>query len=334
MKKQTVGAIAVAATLGATTLAWSSPASAELNTRCVGEAGAVTVPGDLVVPRGEVCILTGTTVQGDVRVARNADLLADGATIGGRVAANNNAYFEAVGSTVDGEVVLNGAYGSYLESSDLGARVLTRPNAITDTGGFVYTFQSSVSGSLVSRSAELFVEASEIGGTVNSRNSLYADLYESFVDGRVLVRNNERGGVVCASAVQGDSRFVGNGVVVQLGSDGPFADCADGSYWGGDVTANRNTGGVFVDNNIVNGDLTLRNNDPVAQVGDDNMIRGEIVGQYEDWDAAAPMTLQHRSVAPQSNPQRRDNILDQKIEQRHAGAVKSAARAGAAHIGR
>lgn len=334
MRKQTTAVLAAAATLAAGGLAWAAPASAELTTRCVGEGGAVTVPGDLVVPRDSSCTLTGTTVTGDVRVRPGANLIAQDATIEGRVVAADNAYFEAINSTVGGQVALNGAYGSYLDNSDLSDRVITRPGGSSDIGGFVYTFETDIAGNLVSRSGELFVESTEIGGTVNSRSSLYTDLYESFVDGRMIVRGNELGSVVCASAVQGESRFVDNTELVQLGSDGPFADCAGGSYWGDNVTVNGSTGGVYVDNSIVNGDLTLRNNDPVAQVGDNAMVRGEIRGDYEDWDGSAPMTLQRRSAAPESAPEQRDDLLEKKIAKRHQAAVNSADRAGTAGIGR
>ena len=334
MKKQTVGAIAIAATVGASGLAWAAPATADLTTRCVGEAGDVTVPGNLVVPRDKSCTLTGTTVNGDVRVAPGADLIAEDVTIGGRVVAAEDAYFEATTSSVGGEVILRAAYGSYFDNTDVGARVLTTPNANVDAGGFVYTFESDFAANLVSRSGEVFVESTEIGGAVNSNASLYTDVYESFVDGRMHVRNNELGSVVCASAVQDASRFIGNNEVVQLGSDGPFADCDGGSYWGSNVAANNNNGGVYVDNNIVNGDLTLRNNDPIAQVGANNMVRGQIIGDYEDWDGSAPAAKQQRSLSAQSAPERRDNILDQKVEQRHTTAVKSAHRAGDANLGR
>lgn len=66
---------------GATAL----PAQADLFTGCVGTGGAVTVPGDLVVPSSKSCILDGTTVEGRVTVQSGTDLIATDATVKGAV---------------------------------------------------------------------------------------------------------------------------------------------------------------------------------------------------------------------------------------------------------
>src|SRR5690606_15784208 len=66
-------------------IALAAPANADLVTRCVGEGGAVTVPGDLVVPAGKTCWLDGTTVEGNVRVQAGADLIVTGGTLKGSV---------------------------------------------------------------------------------------------------------------------------------------------------------------------------------------------------------------------------------------------------------
>lgn len=330
MKKRTV-AIATAAAACAMSLTTAEPASADLTTRCVGEGGAVTVPSDLVVPRGRSCTLTGTKVLGDVRVAKGADLIANDVSVEGRVRVAEDAYFDTTGTSVDGPVRMRSSYGAHFDASAFGSRVNARPNANTDHGGFVFALESEVSGNVVARKSELFLEDSEIGGTVKSRGSLYTDVYGSFIDGRLLVRDNRLGSMVCAAVVQGSSRFVGNGEVVQLGSDGPVANCAGASYWGGNVTVNDSTGGVYVDHNIVNGNLTLRRNDPVAQLGDSNRVRGKVRGEYEDMTSAKKPQL--RSMAPNSATQR-DERLTEKAAKRRSAAVKSADRAGAANIGR
>lgn len=308
-----------------------APASADLVTRCVGEGGAVTVPGDLVVPRGAACSLTGTTVTGDVRVAAGADLVAVDVTVDGRVVVADDAYLDTTGTTVAGEVILSGAFGGYFEGSEIGDRVVTRASASTDTGGFAYAVGSRVTGDLVSRSAEVFAEDSELGGLV-STDSLYADLYSSFVDGTVLVRANEQGSTLCNVAVQGTSRFQNNTGAVQLGSDGPGAACAAGSFWGDDVTVTGTTGGAFVDGNIIDGDLTLRDNDPVALVGQSNLVRGEIRGDFEEWDGTDPSSIASTSEQG-SDPQQRRATLEDKVEQRQQQARKSAEQAGAADLG-
>lgn len=54
-------------------------------THCVGEGGAVTVPGDLLVSVGSNCVLEGTTVTGDVQITTGADPVADDITVEGDV---------------------------------------------------------------------------------------------------------------------------------------------------------------------------------------------------------------------------------------------------------
>lgn len=329
MKKQ-FHVLLATGSLALSTLVVAAPANADLVTRCVGEGGAVTVPGDLVVPRDASCSLTGTTVTGDVRVAAGADLIAADVSVGGRVVVAEDGYFDATDSTVAGEVVLTGAFGSSLQTSEVGDRVLTRPSAGTETGGFVLAVSSQVTGALVSRSGEVLAEDSELGA-LDSRDSLYTDLYGSFVDGTVLVRANEQGSTLCNVAVQGTSAFQDNADAVQLGSDGPRTDCAAGSYWGDDVTVTGTTGGVFVDENIVNGDLTLRGNDPVALVGGSNLVRGALLGEYEEWDGSEPDLVASQSAQP--DPQQRRAVLEDRVEQRQQDAVESADRAGAADLG-
>jgi hypothetical protein len=96
MKKLSIPlAFAASALIAAGEMMTLAPtAQASLVTRCVGEGGNVTVPGDLVVPAGQSCWLEGTTVQGNVKVRKNADLVADGATFQGRVHAGKNGYVD------------------------------------------------------------------------------------------------------------------------------------------------------------------------------------------------------------------------------------------------
>src|SRR5699024_25307 len=68
---------------------------------------------------------------------------------------------------------------------------------------------------------------------------------------------------------------------VQVGSDGPAADCNGASYWGGNVRVDGNTGGVVIDDNIISGTLRLADNTPTAQVGENNRVRGGINGPHE-----------------------------------------------------
>jgi hypothetical protein len=54
----------------------ASTAQAAEDTVCVSALGPVTVPGDLIVPEGQVCDLAGTRVLGDTKVEDAAELYA------------------------------------------------------------------------------------------------------------------------------------------------------------------------------------------------------------------------------------------------------------------
>ncbi|MVA75056.1 hypothetical protein GC722_03285 [Auraticoccus sp. F435] len=330
MKRKILALTASAGIVMASSIALASPAEAALVTRCIGEGGAVTVPGDLVVPANQVCTLDGTTVQGNVRVQAGADLVLDGVTIEGNVVANANSYVEAVDSTVAGQVNLRGAFGSYLEGTSVAGNVATRPTAEVETAGFVLTADSSVGGNLVSQAGEVLLETSEVAGNVNSAGSYYTDLYESWVDGNLSVTGNELGGIACAVSIGGTTTYDGNADLVQLGSDGPTTSCEGSSFFGDDVTLSGNTGGVYVDNAIVSGDLALSGNDPVAQVGAGNRVRGDVTGEYEDWAGDADAQL--RTLAKAEQPQSRKDALQSKIADRGADAEAEAAEAGPARL--
>src|SRR5699024_7658471 len=120
-----------------------APAQAALTTHCVGEAADVTVPGDLVVPRGESCALSGVTVDGDVRVSPGADLVADGLTVDGRIAVQADAYLDLADSTVSGNVVNRGSFGVYLDNTDLNAYTA---NANVNPDTFLWTLGTTFSG--------------------------------------------------------------------------------------------------------------------------------------------------------------------------------------------
>lgn len=331
MKRRIFAITAAAGLVVGSSLALATPASADLVTRCIGQGGAVTVPGDLVVPKNQVCTLDGTTVQGNVRVAAGADLIMNDVTVEGNVNGADNAYVEVNGSSVGGQLVLRGAFGAYLDGASVAGNVATRTSATVDQGGFVLTNDATLGGNLVSGSGEVLLESSELAGNLTSTDSYYTDVYDSFIDGNVSVSGGELGGVACAVVVGGTSTYTGNAGVVQLGANGPSTECEGTSYWGDDVAATDNTGGVYVNNDIVNGDLTLTGNDPVAQVGADNRVRGAVNGEFEEWDgeAAAP---QARTMARSAAPESRKDALQGKIADRGADAEAEAAEEGPANL--
>lgn len=324
----TAGCLATAAgvTVGA------APASAApLTTRCDGQAGPVTVPGDLVVPAGRSCALNGTVILGAVRVAAGADLLLDQVRIEGPVAIRADGYLDAYESSLRGVVRAREAYGVVLDASSAGAGFSGRGAGDPYTGGFFFSQDSEIGGDLDVRDGEVYLAGSAVRGSVTSVDNTYTDVLDSTLTGDITVTNNSEGGAFCASEVDGDALYQRNAGLLQLGGDGPLADCDGVNYWGGDVAVSDNIGGVLVSGNIVRGDLSGAGNDP-APTGEDNRVRGQLAGQFVDLQPTpeddAALEARRLTVDPQDDAAE----LTAKRDQRRADATARAASAGAAAL--
>ena len=150
-------------------------------------------------------------------------------------------------------------------------------------------------------------------------------MHDSFVDGTLSVLNSATGSVVCGSAVRGKATFAGNLGGVQLGPNGSLDGCASGGYWGRDVSVTNTTGGVTVDDNIIDGKLTTSANNPVAVVAANNRIRGGVAGEQAPAAAAA----QKRSAA---TAEEREAEGEERAQVRRSSAVQEAVAAGAARL--
>jgi hypothetical protein len=128
--------------------------------------------------------------------------------------------------------------------------------------------------------------------------------------------------VVCGSAIRGKATFSGNLGGVQLGPNGTLDGCASGGYWGRDVTISNTTGGVSVDDNIIDGKLTTTNNTPVARVAANNRIRGGVAGEQSLNAAAARLS---KAATARSG-------TDKRVEIRRTDAVEEAVAAGDAGL--
>src|SRR5438067_480448 len=103
MKRFVLLGFALLAVVGV--LAATASASAAGDTACTGALGAVTVDGNLIVPAGAVCLLTGTHVTGNVTAEQgspSAVLRIRGATIDGNVQVQQGANSVIGFSTVVG----------------------------------------------------------------------------------------------------------------------------------------------------------------------------------------------------------------------------------------
>jgi hypothetical protein len=323
MPRRIIAAIATGVAAGGMLLG-VGPASADLVTYCIGTGGAVTVPNDLYVPPDESCDLTGTTITGNVSVAAGANLVVSGGRVGGDVRIAGNGYFDATSSVISGQVVLAaGGYGVYLRGAQSGS-ITVRPKGSATVDSFLFVEGTTVAGGVSAGAGDVRLDQNtQVQGNVNSSGTYYTDVHGSFVDGTLAVLNSGTGSVVCGSAVRGRTTFAGNLGGVQLGPNGGLDSCASGGYFGRDVSITNTTGGVTVDDNIVDGTLTAQSNSPAAVVAPNNRIRGGIVGE-----TGAAVARKGTSMTP---PDREDRA-ESRASARRTSAEAAAEAAGPAHL--
>lgn len=305
-------------------IAAAPAAQADLVTHCIGTGGAVTVPNDLLVPAGESCALTGTTITGNVRVAAGANLVVTGGHVSGEVLVAADGYLDATSTDIGGTVELaSGGYGVFLKDARSGA-VTVRAKGSATIDSFLFTEGSTIGGNVAVGAGEVRLDrTTQVEGNVNSTGTYYTDVHDSFVDGTLSVLNSSTGSVVCGSAVRGRATFAGNLGGVQLGPNGTLDGCASGGYWGRDVSVTNTTGGVTVDDNIIDGKLTVNANTPVAVVAANNRIRGGVAGER-----AAAAAAQKRAATAEE----REAEGEERAQARRTSAVQEAAAAGAARL--
>ena len=260
-------------------VAVTAPSQAALTTRCVGVAGAVTVPGDLVVPADKSCMLDGTVIQGNVRVQSGADLIITGGTIEGNLVAQADAYVDAEDTSVGGNVVSRGSYGVFLTGAEVAGN-LNSPADVT-RGGFLLADRTGIAGNVNDRSGTTLLLSSTVGKQVTGNGNVATDLDDTVVEGRLTVTGTEQGSLLCDSEVHGKATYLDNADAVQIGGTAPWTSCAGSAYFGGDLSIDSTTGGVHLVDAIVRGDLSGDGNSP-SPVGSGNRVRGEISGQFAD----------------------------------------------------
>ncbi|WP_152365112.1 hypothetical protein [Microlunatus speluncae] len=322
MKTRTILALASLAGVALAGAA-TTQASADLVTRCIGTGGAVTVPGDLVVPAGKSCVLEGTIVEGKVTVQAGADLVVTDGTFKGAVIVAENGYLDAYNTAVTGKVTSRGGYGAtFGGGSSLGAGYAGQAPADASVVPFAYFEDTSVTKNVQSVSGELYLGGSKVAGSVTGDGTVYTDVINSTLTGALTVKGSVDGSVVCASEVDGNAAFDGNGTV-QVGGGGLIDDCDDVNYFGGNVLIANNNGGVAVNGNIIRGNLGGEGNDP-APTGADNRVRGTLSGQFVD--------LQPAAAARRAAPEDRELALKEKVAERKAAAVAEGEAAGSAGL--
>lgn len=318
--------------LGVGLVGVAAPASqAAFTTRCVGEGGAVTIPGDLVVPAGRSCVLDGTVIKGNVRVQADADLIITNGRVDGSVTVNNNAYFDAATTKVGGAVNARESFGNLLDDTGI-AGSLTTTNT-TDDVGFVIATDTTVGERVRAVGGSLDLTSSTVGAQVQGIGAEYTDLVDTVVEGALRVDDNTLGSVVCDSEVYGRASLSGNSTGVQLGgtqADGGLRDCTSANYFGGNVTVNDTEGGVWAVDNIIRGNLAGTGNDP-APVGEGNRVRGELRGQFADLQAPGA-AAQRSTMRSQAATAQRADEQQGAAKERKQQATAKADKAGKANL--
>ncbi|WP_049565886.1 hypothetical protein [Nocardiopsis sp. SBT366] len=305
--------------IGGVTL-MAAPAQADLITLCSGHGGAVTLPTDLKVPAGASCFLDGTVIQGKVTVEGDANLHVLGGQIDGGVTVSNGGYFDASDTKVAGDVVNTGSYGTYLEEGTSVAGLSAAPAEGADNDGFVFVVGSSAS-SVDASVGEIYVTDSRLGG-VTAEGVEYVDIFDSVVRGDLSVTDAASGGILADSEVIGDATYSGGNGPVAVGAGAEEGFASSLNYIDGNLTVTGVSGGVYIDNNIVGGDLTTSDNSPTAQVGDNNRVRGGIVTQEVALRAlAAEVTAEFEA---------HEADLEETVEELRAQTIEDALEAGPA----
>lgn len=306
----------------------ASVSSAAFTTTCVGEGGAVTIPGDLVVPAGKMCVLTGTVIQGDVRVMAGADLLITDGSIAGAVSVRSDAYFEAEGTEVGGAITARESFGSRINGSTVAGAVTTINN--TNPGGFVLVEDSDLGGLLRATGGAMDLASSTVADRVLSLGAEFTDVRDSVVDGLLRIDENPRGATLCDSEVYGAASFTANQEMVQVGGsegDGGLFTCDGSNYFGGNLLVRQTDGVSIVAGNIIRGNLAGTDNDPLP-IAYDNRVRGRVTGQFAQIGEQGLAGSLTGTSAPQSSA--RGEQLQQAADERAETAAEEAEAAGPA----
>ncbi|TCO44698.1 hypothetical protein [Actinocrispum wychmicini] len=318
MKARSV--LAVAACVVGATLGVVVPASAGLTTFCEGDAGAVTVPGDLRVAAGKSCVLDGTIVTGTVTVEPDANLVITGGAFQRAVSVQDNGFLDAQGTTFGSTLTVTDGYGVFMGSTTSGS-VKVSPDKHPERPTYTYLNRVTVNGDYASTVGAVYADSSTFSGSFSGANVAYVDLLNSVVNKDFSVSGAPQGSVFCANEVYGNSSYSGNPGTLQIGADGPIAGCGQASFFFGNLDVSGNTGGVTLGNTIIRGNLAGTGNDP-APTGSNNRVRGTTSGQFVN---LAPQAAARGMAAQQQNPA-------DKLGERKAQAVAAAQAAGPAAL--
>jgi hypothetical protein len=266
--RTTVGLLVTAGTLF-----FAAPSAQAADTVCAGALGPVTVPGNLIVPEGQVCDLAGTQVRGNTKVEDAAELYTEQASLRGNVTVDPGAYLDLFETTVGGNVRLNESLGLSSETSTIRGNVTSRGTDFIDIfGGAIYGNLDAGGGPTA-----VFAEALDARGNLTAVGVDYFDLYDSVVRGNFSVRNTESGSIFCGNTLAGNPQFVGNMTLLTIGA--PAEACA-GNTVSGNVIVRDNQAAAQINDNDIAGNLQCSGNVP-PPTGAGNRVRGNSQGQCQ-----------------------------------------------------
>jgi hypothetical protein len=222
MRKFLVLGIALAALMATT-----SPAAA--NFRCDGTFTGIAVDGDLVVPPGATCNVTGATVEDDIELLATGILVATDTTVGEDVQIHRDAVGE-------------------LNNSDVGDSVYGR----TADTVFIHNGSTVGGGIRTFSTLNVFVFSSTVAEQISVRDT------PAELSGRVNICGSTAGRIHVADS----------GTDILIGDPNPLVECAGNIVQTGDLEVEENFVDVELAigaNTVLVGDLEVSNNTGPAE---------------------------------------------------------------------
>lgn len=124
------------------------------------------------------------------------------------------------------------------------------------------------------------------GGSLTATGAVIDGNIEADTADFVAILNSEVDGKVELESMVGDLSYVRDSLIdgkLKLKENRSRFE-VQGNYIGDDLEVNKNVGGVFIGDNIVEGDLECKSNEP-APVGDNNFVSGKTRDQCRDLEA-------------------------------------------------
>jgi hypothetical protein len=202
IKSASVAAVALFVAL-ATLVSAARPAAAAFE--CTDQAPA-SVAGNLVVPAGAFCQLSGGAIGGNVVVEANGLFIGVGGTIGGNVEVKPEGALSLSGVQVNGSVRANGHQSATIDSGTVIAGSVTMTNGVILSTGIDGSW---IGGKVVIEGNDqpfINLTNTQIGGSVTDRGNSGPDVLDisgNTIGGSLKCAGNTPAPSVAGNAVTG-----------------------------------------------------------------------------------------------------------------------------------